>query len=215
MALCIWLPGCLSSGLLKGRLKAAGDHSRANHEVRSDVRRVAAASMVLLLLACGGSFSIVEHHDPIDNCWKVTMDNNVLPGTPYSQQYGERVEFNVQRSIGTLGDPSYQFIVEYLGTAWMNFRSGMSLYITADGNQYQLSTMGFPLREDMSSGNIREQVVYSVTRDELLAICSAGGVRVRVIGTSSYVERDLSDKNLSRLRDFCNSYVLSLPVIGS
>lgn len=180
-------------------------------ETGCDVKYPAVGSLVLLLVACGGSFGIVEHHDPVANCWKITMDNNVLPKSASSPHTGERVEFNVQRSLYANGDITYQFIVEFYGTSWMNIRSGMSLFVTADGTQYQLSTAQLPGRFDESSGRVSEHVVYDVGLEDLLAICRAGGVRIRVIGTSSYIEAELSEKNLARLRDFCNQYVVALP----
>ncbi|MBN1433685.1 hypothetical protein JW921_02925 [Candidatus Fermentibacterales bacterium] len=168
------------------------------------------ACLLLLLVGCGGSYVVFEHHDAVDGCWKVTMDNNVLPSPP-STYVIQRVEFNAQRSLSNLGDVSFQFIVEYFGTSWMNIRSGMSLFVFADGSQYQLSTRDLPQREDVSSGRVSEMVVYDVTAEQMAAICRAGGVRIRVMGTGSYIETELSDKNLERLLDFCDQYVSTLP----
>ena len=175
------------------------------------MRYIVLASVAILLLSgCGSSFTVFEHHDAVDGCWKVTMDNNVLPA-PGSPGSTERVELNAQRSLTNLGDVNFQLIVEYSGDAWMNLRSGLSLFVMADGIQYQLNTADLPERLDVSSGRYMERVVYDVTRDEMVAICNAGGMRIRVMGTGSYLERTLSEKNLTRLRDFCATYVSTLP----
>ncbi|HEU4557819.1 MAG TPA: hypothetical protein VFS20_08210 [Longimicrobium sp.] len=104
----------------------------------------------------------------------------------------------------------YALVVDYRAADEpLGLRRGESLIVLADTARYVFSTDQVGLRKDLRGP--RETARYPVSRDAMRRIALAGRIRVRVIGRSYYVDRNVTNRGLWRFRELMEA-VEGIPV---
>jgi len=98
---------------------------------------------------------------------------------------------------------TYSLIVRYVSKDWLFIEDGESLVLLIDGERVGFTGSGSSSnRMVLTGGYVFEESFYFVSADDIRRIAQAKSVSVKIVGSSGYIKREFSEKNLQRFREF-------------
>lgn len=121
------------------------------------------------------------------------------------------VWLNAQRFISKDGRKIYSLIVQYWDTDWLFINEGETLVLLIDGIRFGFSGEGSSRHRDVATGMqgaaIEETAWYDVTTDTLQKISEAKVVKMKIVGSTRDVTRELSSENINNIKRFVKEFV--------
>lgn len=121
------------------------------------------------------------------------------------------VWLNAQRYLSKDGQKMYSLIVQYWDSDWLFINEGESLVLLIDATRYGFSGKGSIEHRDVTTGMqsavIKESAWYDVDPEILQKISDAKIVKMKIVGATRDVTRELSPDNISNFKKFVNNFV--------
>jgi hypothetical protein len=167
--------------------------------------------LVLFTTGCAGNLSFVKtSYDQFKGDTTVRMSYNDLGGSNMSLGTCA-ICLNIQKVISKEGCESYSLIAEYVKWVsypkWLFIKSGESLVLLIDGKRIGLTGEGSENHREVVGGNIIETAWYPVSAELIRTISNAKEVKVKLIGSNSFVERYFVQRNFNNFKKFVESYL--------
>lgn len=168
--------------------------------------------LLLLITGCAGSMCLIQtRYDEFEGYTVVRMVNNDLGGRGLYLDTGF-VYLNVQKLVSKEGRVSYCLIAEYTDfsdcASWLFIESGESLVLLVDGKRVGLTGDGsWNNRNVLYGGSISETAWYPINPEIIRMISNAKEVKVKLIGSNSFVQRYFTQTNFNNFRKFVESYL--------
>lgn len=137
------------------------------------------------------------------------MGENLLEGKGPTR---ELVWLNASRVYRNFSDAQYYLEAQYMArdeAGFLEIPSGETLTITLDGQPLKFSGTGSAnMRRPYKKELVREVAIYPATRTELQKIALAKDVKVSIRGNNGLIEREFSQENQERFRQFVTRFAL-------
>jgi hypothetical protein len=137
------------------------------------------------------------------------MGENLLEGKGPTR---ELVWLNASRMFKNYTDAQYYLEVQYMArdeAGFLEIPSGETLTMTIDGQPLKFSGTGSAnLRKPYKKELVREVALYPATRIQLQKIALGKDVKVSIRGNNGLIEREFSDENKERFRQFVTRFAL-------
>jgi hypothetical protein len=172
---------------------------------------------IITIAGCGGTYHVNTDHGD-DGTTVITMDNNEIKVEGAMKFHAESLEGNYTvekqlyvnlRKIEREGeDPTFAFLVNYIGMSYLKIEKGRSLELIVDGRSHYFSGEGEVRRQMDPSGDLfTERVDYPVKVDFLIRLIEAETIGVVVNGHDGEVQGYFDSDNIGALRRFVADYV--------
>ncbi|MBV6421699.1 MAG: hypothetical protein DAHOPDDO_02980 [Ignavibacteriaceae bacterium] len=170
--------------------------------------------VVFAIVGCGTmnyySYDIEHKTDEFDGYTLDRMTGNYIKDSDLLN-IKNSVWLNAQRYISKDGQKLYSLIVQYWDTDWLFINKGETLVLLIDGSRFGFSGEGSSDHRDVTTGMqgavIKEMSWYDVPPDILQKISQANIVKIKVVGSTRDVTRELSSENISNFKRFVNEFV--------
>jgi len=171
--------------------------------MRSVARLALLACFALAAPTAAQGYSLESRVDEVDGSETRFMRGNVLGG---GGRNDARVELNAQRATAA-GRSRFTLALRYEWSGWMFIEPGPSLILMADGERIVLEGEGSGAHRQVGDrGSVTEWSYYVVTPEQIERIATAESVTVRIIGSRFNLDRDLTDENRQRFREFVHTF---------
>jgi hypothetical protein len=121
------------------------------------------------------------------------------------------VWLNAQRFIAKDGKRTYSLIVQYWDTDWLFVNEGETLVLLIDGSRYGFSGKGSGEHRDVTTGMqgavIKESAWYDIDKNTLIKLADAKTVKMKIVGATRNITRELAPENIANYKKFVNDYV--------
>lgn len=137
------------------------------------------------------------------------MGENLLEGKGPER---ELVWLNASRVYKNFSDAQYYLEAQYMAredAGYLEIPSGETLTITVDGQPMKFSGTGSAnMRRPYKKELVRENAIFPATRIQLQKIALGKEVKVSLRGNNGLIEREFSDENKERFRQFVTRFAL-------
>lgn len=154
------------------------------------------------------TYSVSKHYDEFEQATTFTMQGNYI--TASALDVSNSLMFNAMKHTNSSNEDSYFIVVDYYDIDWLFVEGGESLDLLIDSEKYSLWSEGsFDNREVLSgiSTGIKETIFYPISPDLLKKISEAKQIKLKLIGKSRSVIRELDQKHINNFKKFVTSYV--------
>lgn len=127
--------------------------------------------------------------------------------TPNDLLESFNIDFNVQRFTDANGKHKYNIIIVLYAHDWLFIQEGKSLTILADNEKLLFSGKGSSNNRNAYGGTVIEKAFYDCTTDNIIKIAYSKNVKFRVMGSNSFIKRELSIQNKENLQKFIDEYI--------
>ncbi|HET8655016.1 MAG TPA: hypothetical protein VFL93_05845 [Longimicrobiaceae bacterium] len=162
--------------------------------------------MPVLMGGCVPRYGVSSARDEFLGTSEVRMHGDVLGNPDHGSEW---IELNavVRRRQGE--PPAYALQVRYRDSdEWLRIPPGESLIVLADSQRIRLDGFGSRANRRTHFGlGVEEVASYAASADVLRSIARAERVRLRIIGSRDYVEREFTPENRARFRQFVDTQV--------
>ncbi len=168
----------------------------------------------ILLIAVGcNAYSVRESKDKYKGTHSYAMENNYLNfagSESWARGAGlaaRKMELNAVKIVTTTNHNDYSFFVVYEDLDWMFIKPGESMDLLVDGKSYALKTeTGSVNSRNMVGNKVYEYAYYDIQRELLREIGESKKTEIRIMGSKSFVESELTEENKQRFLDFYKKY---------
>lgn len=168
--------------------------------------------LVLLTTGCAGSMCFIQtRYDEFEGYTAIYMLNNTLGGSGLYIDSGN-VDLNVQKFVSKEGSVTYCLMADYTefsdGARCLFIENGESLVLLVDGKRVGLTGDGsWNNRRVLYGCSITEAAWYPITPEMIRMISNAKEVKVKLIGSNSFVQRYFTQTNFNNFKKFVESYL--------
>jgi hypothetical protein len=167
--------------------------------------------LLTLFISCGTlnyyNYSIEHVKDEFDGFSIDRMNGNYIDD---EMTYSYSLWLNAQKYVSKEGKPTYSLIVEYWGTEWLFINEGETLILLLDGERIGLGGHGSSNFRDVEAGQYgvasKEKAWYDLSGETLKKIAASKSVKMKIIGQSNSITRELSEKNIGNFKKFVLAY---------
>jgi hypothetical protein len=159
-------------------------------------------------MLCGGlsaqsyySYNTQVIEDEFDGYKIVRMNGNYIPDSKWLPT--NSLFFNAQRFTAKNNNHKYQFFIEWWANEWLFVDEGEKLVLLIDGERVGCTGYGsVKNREMIQGGAVKETVVFEASLDLFAKIASAKKVKIKLVGNSFDIIRELEEEHIENYRLF-------------
>jgi len=175
---------------------------------------LAIAVLMITLVGCATTsyynYNIYHLADEFDGYTIDRMSGNYIKDSDLLNLKNS-VWLNAQRYISKDGQRTYSFIVQLWDTDWIFINEGETLVLLIDGTRYGFSGKGSIKHREVTTGIqgavIKESAWYDASVDILQKLSNAKAVKMKIVGATRNVTRELSSENINNFKRFVNNFV--------
>ena len=177
------------------------------------MKKVLLLTALIIITGCATlnyyKYNIEHIEDEFDGYVIDRMHGNYIPGGGAIPT--NSLLFNAQRFINKEGDKHYHFYVQYHDIEWLFINEGEKLVLLVDGERVGFTGKGsFSHREVLqgyASTAVKETALFGTTPEALVKIANAKSVKIKLIGTTRDIQRELSQEHITNFKKFVDEYV--------